>query len=342
MPVPSPSSSSVETQQQFQFESAASKLFHNKIIQRDRGANNDPYASSRAVLTTVQVNDKYTVNNVLTMEAVVSVTFSQVGIYKALKRSPLTGGLEEKVAPNLASLLSNVISEKDLYNVLVTAGISADYSKASNDSNKENQFTMSFESFGGDFNERGMYSLGDTEIVSNGKNSGWAMFWAGIFFTLVFVTSVAVASWMYKVEHGHWPFFPDGIEDLKDTVVLSHDEEDVLEERRIVLANGNGLLGLEGHHPTASKENYPNSAPRRRKRIGAKDTPSSYASSAYSPNSQATSSSRHPLGIRSMTKLNSSFFTPQKPKTRQIALYDVERLTKSDEKSVKSNVTLFD
>lgn len=296
------------------------------------------------MLTTVQVNDKYTVNNVLTMEAVVSVTFSQVGIYKALKRSPLTGGLEEKVAPNLASLLSSVISEKDIYKAFVTAGISTDNSKASNDSN-EDQFTVSFESFGGDFNERGMYTLGDTEIVSNGKNGGWAMFWAGIFFTLVFGTSVGVAGWMYKVEHGHWPFFPDNVEDAKDTVVLSHyDEEDVVEERRIVPVNGNGLLGLKGHHPSAaSRENsHPNSAPRRRKRIGAKDTPSSYDTSAYSPNSQATSSSRHPLGIRSMTKLNSSFYTPQKPKTRQMVLYDVERLTKSDEKSVKSNVTLFD
>ena len=289
------------------------------------------------MLTTVQVNDKYTVNNLLTMEAVVSVTFSQVGIYKALKRSPLTGGLEEKVAPNLASLLSNVVSEEELFTALVTAGIStADYN--------EDELNVSFESFDGDFNERGMYSLGDTEIVSNGKNGGWGMFWAGIFFTLVFGSSAAMGSWLYKAEHGHWPFFPD-MEDSRDIVVHHHDEEDdVMEEMRIVPANG--LLGLKGHHPSAiSKENsHPNSAARRRKRIGAKDSPSSYDASAFSPNSQATPSSRHPpLGIRSMRKLNTSFFTPQKPKSnRQMVLYDVERLTKSDEKSVKSNVVLFD
>mmetsp|Transcript_6269 Transcript_6269/g.9792 ORF Transcript_6269/g.9792 Transcript_6269/m.9792 type:complete len:139 (+) Transcript_6269:2-418(+) len=138
------------------------------------------------------------------------------------------------------------------------------------------------------------------------------------------------------------------MEDSKDDIAVHHldddEEEDVvMEERRIVPANG--LLGLKGHHPSAaSNENsHPNSVPRRRKRIGDKDSPFSCDTSAFSPNSQATSSSRHPLGIRSMTKLNSSFFTPQKPKSsRQMVLYDVERLTKSDEKSVKSNVVLFD
>eukprot|EP00986_Skeletonema_menzelii_P002047 scaffold556_cov144-Skeletonema_menzelii.AAC.16 len=333
MPLPDRSSSSVQTQQQFQFESAASKLFHNKITHRDSGANNDPYASSRAVLTTVQVNDKYTVNNLLTMEAVVSVTFSQVGIYKALKRSPITGGLEEKVAPDLASLLSSVVSDKEIFTALVMSGIStADYSK--------DQLRVSFESFDGDFNERGMYSLGDTEIVSNVKNGGWAMFWAGIFFTLVFSSTIAIGSWMYKDEHGHWPFFPD-IVDSRDMVV-HQDEEDVMED---MIVPASGLLGLKGHHPiAASKENsHPNGSARRRKRIGAKDSPFSCDASAFSPNSQATSSSRHPLGIRSMRKLNTSFFTPQKPKSsRQVVLYDVERLTRSDEKSVKSNVVLFD
>ena len=335
MPKPRASSSSVETQQQFQFESAVSKLFHDKITNRDRGENNDAYASSRAVLTTVQVNDKYAVNNKLTMEAVVSVTFSQVGIYKALKRSPLTGGLEEKVAPDLASLLSKVVSDKEVFNALVMSGIStADYNK--------DQFSVSFESFDGDFNERGMYSKGDTEILSNGKNGGWAMFWAGIFFTLVFGSTVAVGSWMYKEEHGHWPFFPNNMVDSRDIVVHHEEEEDVMEE---MIVPASGLLGLKGHHPgAASKENsHPNSSARRRKRIGAKDSPFSCDTSAFSPNSQATSSSRHPLGIRSMRKLNTSFFTPQKPKSnKQIVLYDVERLTKSDEKSVKSNVVLFD
>lgn len=285
------------------------------------------------MLTTVQVSDKVTDNNLLTMEAVVSVTFSQVGIYKALKRSPLTGGLEEKVAPNLASLLSKVISEEELFTTLVMSGIFPDgYS--------EDELKVSFESFNGDFNERGMYSLGDTEIVSNGKNGGWAMFWAGIFFTLVFGSSIAVGSWVYKAEHGHWPFIPN-TEDSRDSAVHHHDNED--DEEMMVPTNG--LLGLKGHHPSAaSKENsHPNNtATRRRKRIGAKESPSSYDESAFSPNSQASSSSRHPLGIKSMRKLNTSFFTPQKPKSRgQMVLYDVERLTKSDEKSVKSNITLF-
>ena len=334
MPVPEQSSLSLQTQQQFQFESAASKLFHNKITHRDRGEN-DPYASSRAVLTTVQVNDKFTVNDFFTMEAVVSVTFSQVGIYKALKRSPLTGGLEEKVAPNLAYLLSNLVSEQELVSVLELSGV------INEGGIEEDQLQVSFESFDGDFNERGMYSLGDTEIVSNGKNGGWAMFWAGIFFTLVFGSSIAVASWLYKAEHGHWPFFPD-VDDAKDDVVM-HNEENVMEDRIIPAS---GLLGLKGHHPSAaSKENsHPNSAPRRRKRIGAKDSPSSFDTSAFTPSSQATSSSRNPLGIRSMRKLNTSFFTPQKSRSssRQMVLYDVERLTKSDEKSVRSNVALFD
>ncbi len=323
----------VQTQQQFQFESAASKLFHNDITHRESGAN-DPYANSRAVLTTVQVSDKYTVNNLLTMEGVVSVTFSQVGIYKALKRSPLTGGVEEKVAPDLASLLSKVISEEELFTILVLSGIVPE-------GYNEDQLKVSFESYDGDFNARGMYSLGDTEIVSNGKNGGWAMFWAGVFFTLVFGGSTAVVSWLYKFEHGHWPFFPNN-EESRGDIVVHHDEDEEDEDVEMIVPT-NGLLGLKGHHPSAaSKENsHPNSAARRRKRIG--ESPSSYDESAFSPNTQATPSSRHPLGIKSMRKLNTPFFTPQKPtSSRQMVLYDVERLTKSDEKSVKSNKVLFD
>jgi hypothetical protein len=319
---------SVQTQQQFQFESASSKLFHNEITHRERGAN-DPYAGSRAVLTIVQVRDKFTVNDQLRMEGVVSVTFSQVGIYKALKRSPLTGGLEEKVAPDLASLLSEVISEEEIFPILVMSNIVAEgYS--------EDQLTVSFESFDGDINERGLYSFGDTEIISNGKNGGWAMFWSGIFFTIVFGGSIAVASWVYKFEHGHWPFFPN-VEQSRD--IASHNDQDV----QAIVPTNDGLLGLKGHHPiAASKENsHPNSAARRRKRIG--ESPSSYDESAFSPNTQATASSRHPLGIKSMRKLNTSFFTPQKVKSStQMVLYDVERLTRSDEKSVKSNVVLFE
>ena len=322
---------SVNTQNQFQFESASSKLFHNEISNREPGAN-DPYANSRAVQTTVQVNDVESEANILlTMEAVVSMTFSQVGIYKALQRSPLTGGVEEKVAINLASLLSKVISKDELTNTLVMAGIIPD-------GYDEDLLEVTFESFDGDSDERGMYTKGEMQIVSNGKNGGWAMFFSGIFFTLVFGSSIAVGSWVYKTQHGHWPF-PPNIVESKD-IVIHHDED--VESAELVVQN-DGYLGLKGHHPSAaSKENsHPNGAAYRRKRIG--NSTSGADDEAYDDNAtQATFSSKHPLGIKSIRKLNTPFFTPQKPKSRPSLMYDVERLTKSDEKSVKSNAVLFD
>ena len=355
LPISNPSTFTVPTQQQFQFESAASKLFHNEITHRDRGELNDPYANARAVLTTVQLNDvesgvttkttdaAFTMKNLLTMEAVVSVTFSQVGIYKALKRSPLTGGLEEKVAPNLASLLSRVISSEELFSTLVMSGIIPP-----DDGYIEEVLEVSFEKFDGDFDERGMYTMGDIEIVSNGK-SGFAMFMAGMFFTLVLGSSIAVGSWAYKSEHGHWPFFPNleggpfpfpNSQESRDIVV--HSGEDDEGDAEMMLPPQGGYLGLKGHHPisSASKENsHPNGM---RKRITHSDESDfSPNKSDFSPNTQVSASSKHPLGIKSMRKLNASFFTPQKPKT-SLVLYDVERLTKSDEKSVKSNVVLFE
>jgi hypothetical protein len=363
IPLSDPKTFTIPTQQQFQFESALSKLFHNEITHRERGAN-DPYANSRAVLTTVQLSevgsdevtttgaDTFMMNNLLNVEAVVSVVFSQVGMYKAVKRSPLTGGLEEKVAPNLASLLSEVISTDELLSTLIISGIIPE-----NDGYSEELLKASFESFNGAFDERGMYTTGDMDIVSNSQG-GWAMFWAGMFFTLVLGSAVGVGSWAYKSEHGHWPFFPNNIEgsfigESRDIVVHTGGDD----EEMMMMTDESptkGYLGLKGHHPiisSASKENsHPNGAYRRR-RIGNTHSPGSSTNDdtmSYnyendsSPNTQVSASSKHPLGIRSMRKLNAPFFTPQKPKTKHMVLYDVERLTKSDEKSVKSNVTLFE
>lgn len=355
IPLSDPTTFTIPTQQQFQFESALSKLFHNELTHRERGAN-DPYANSRAVLTTVQLSevgsdevtgaDTFKMNNLLNMEAVVSVTFSQVGMYKAVKRSPLTGGLEEKVAPNLASLLSQVVSTDELLSTLIMSGIIPE-----NDGYSEELLKVSFESFNGAFDERGMYTTGDMDIVSSSQG-GWAMFWAGMFFTLVLGSAVAVGSWAYKSEHGHWPFFPNNLEgsfigESREIVVHTGGDEEMM--TMTDESPNKGYLGLKGHHPiisSASKENsHPNGAYRRR-RIGTIHSPDSSTNddtmSFNSPNTQASGSSKHPLGIRSMRKLNAPFFTPQKPKTKHMVLYDVERLTKTDEKSVKSNVTLFE
>merc|ERR1711862_80751 len=105
-------------------------------------------------------------------------------------------------------------------------------------------------------------------------------------------------------------------------------------------------LGLVGQHSQAEKENQNNNirmTHRRRKKHSSNSgsTDESSATNMISPTNSQTKSqvtgmtraTKRPLGITSMSKLNSpnsiSFLTPQKEKSDKLVLYDAERMTRT-------------
>mmetsp|Transcript_11706 Transcript_11706/g.21646 ORF Transcript_11706/g.21646 Transcript_11706/m.21646 type:complete len:368 (-) Transcript_11706:54-1157(-) len=320
------------TNQHFQFESATSKLFHTELSIHASGEDEN----SHVVVTSVHVermgnDDAATANlnydgdattaTTVTLESVVSVTFSDVGLYKAVKRSPIAGGWEDKTAPDVATILTKTVSSSDLLNVLIAADLITD------DATVE----LSFAEFDGSPDERGVTTT-PTEIVSKHINDGWPMFFAGVMITLLFVSIASVVFWLFKKESGHWPFTKNSADDGSCNSV--HYEGDIDLE---VTTTASGVLGLKGHHP--NNENiHPNKA-YRRKRRGVSSSSKTHSTTDVStvwelgsPKTQKSGgmsvSSKHPLGITSMRKLD-TFLTPQKPKSDRVQIYDIERLTRT-------------
>ena len=204
--------------EQFIFESSMSKLFHTKLSTYYADSRDIDFSRSRVVATSVHIERMLptSTSNVINEEdndaaatttekkntptsayvllkSVVSVTFSDVGLYKALKAAPITGGLEAKLAPDVASHLTEIISSADLMRVLIDEELIA-----SNDNSTE--IELSFVKFDGSLDERGMTAT-ETEILSSGKNNdGWPMFFAGMMFAFLMVSIATVAAWIYKKE----------------------------------------------------------------------------------------------------------------------------------------------
>jgi hypothetical protein len=350
--------------EQFIFESSMSKLFHTKLSKYYADSRDIDFSRSRVVATSVHIEhmmpttSKVT-NNATTTEkkntptsayvlfkSVVSVTFSDVGLYKALKAAPITGGLEAKLAPDVASHLTEIISSADLMRVLIDEELIA-----SNDNSTE--IELSFVKFDGSLDERGMTAT-ETEILSSGKNNdGWPMFFAGMMFAFLMVSIATVAAWVYKKE---FPFvFAGGNtcdveeEDAAACKSVHYKEGDADD----VATTASGILGTKGMHPRATtfEENdenaHPNngggSAYRRRKRYGNSSSSSQTEDdtevgsprddagccSPRTPLGAAMSSRRFPLGITSMRRLD-SIRTPQKVDgDRRPSMYDIDRLTRS-------------
>jgi len=355
----------LSTYEQFKFESSMSKLFHNKLTGYYAASRDIDFARSRVVSTSVHVErmllttskltnetdaattttTKETTNTTssLSLKSIVSVTFSDVGMYRALKVAPITGGLETKVAPDVASHLTEIIASIDVLNVLTDEQLIA---------NNENstEIDVSFAKFDGKADERGMIAT-ETEILSSGKNNGgWPMFWAGMMFAFLIVSIVTVAAWIYKKE---FPFVLSG-----STGKSGNEEADACKSVHYKQGDGDevattasGILGLKGMHPRATfEENDENSHPnngggsayRRKKRYGF-SSPSSRTEgdtedgsvrddaacfSPRTPSGATTSTRRFPLGITSMRRLD-SIRTPQKLESDCRPMYDLDRLTRS-------------
>lgn len=354
----------LSTYEQFKFESSMSKLFHNKLSGYYAASRDIDFARSRVVSTSVHVERMLTTSKVtnetdavatttkqntntrssLSFKSIVSVTFSDVGMYKALKVAPITGGLETKVAPDVASHLTEIIASIDVLNVLTDEQLIAN-----NDNSTE--IDVSFAKFDGKADERGMIAT-ETEILSSGKNNGgWPMFWAGMMFAFLIVSIVTVAAWIYKKE---FPFV------LSGTGKSGNNEEEAGACKSVhykqgdgdeVATTASGILGLKGMHPRATfEENDENSHPnngggsayRRKKRHGS-FSPSSQTEgdtedgsvrddtvcfSPRTPSGATTSTRRFPLGITSMRRLD-SIRTPQKLENDRRPMYDLDRLTRS-------------
>ena len=253
----------------------------------------------------------------LTLDSIVSVTFSEVGLAGAIiTTNPGESGGD---VSNLASTLTKAVSSEDVMKALMNEGLVTDDTEL---------LTLSFSQFDGTSEERGIFST-ETEIVTKRKNDGWPMFFAGVMLSVLLVSIWLVGSWIYQKEQldkspssekqsSCRSVYYDGDVDLEDATTAS------------------GVLGLKGHHPVATQDEnaHPNRMNRRKRRGGSSShktgaTDDSSQCDAFSPMSQrtaASASSKQPLGITSMRKL-STFLTPQKPKSNRVNVYDIERLT---------------
>ena len=323
------------TYQHFQFESATSRLFHEALTNYVGGEDSGS-AKSRVVVTSVHVERMKTTNvddtdeadsgAALSLESVVSATFSDVGLYQAVKV-----GLNDDTSsePNLAAILTGTVSSSDVMKALIANELVAEDAKATE---------FSFTEFEGAIDERGVYAT-ETDIVSKSVNDGWPMFFAGVMMTLLVVSIVSVAHWIrnknksISSSHASTIAEKNNADDARGCKSVHYVGDVDLE----VATTASGVLGLKGHHPQA--ENDENAHPNRmmsyrgkRRGLQSSSGQTSSTSSEYlspgSPRTQKSASSKHPLGITSMRKLE-SFKTPPKPKSDRLALYDVERLTRT-------------
>lgn len=322
------------THEHFLFESVTSKLIHTELSNVE-----DVFGGSANVVTTSvhvermrnhedRLGDaaeaEASAPSALELESVVSVTSSDVGIHQALERSPIAEGMEDE--SGIASILTEKVSPSTLLKVLVEAELVPDDARV---------LELSFAEFDGSVNERGIATT-ETDIVSKQINDGWPMFMAGVMITLVVVSIVGVVYYIVKKESGEWPFLDNNKDDGSSNSVHYRGDVDIED----AATTASGVLGLKGHHPQAGRvdtENaHPNERAYRRSRRGLSSSSStktgstSYASTAQdTARSGATrASSKHPLGIASMKKLE-SFLTPQKQKSDAMVMYDVERLTRT-------------
>lgn len=258
---------------------------------------------------------------IMSVDSVVSVTFSEIGLSGALIR-----GIEEE-EHDVEKILSETVSNVDMMNLLLDNGLADATSIAD----------MSFAPFTGSVNERGVYTT-DTDLVSKKKNSSWPMFFAGVMITLILCGITAMGLYTYLNEKGTW-------------MKRQKSNKSVVAEGDVDVENAttaSGVLGLKGHHPEAEdKENaHPNQARRMRKGQGAilntltMDTDDitdfeevQLTPSSLTPQSCVSAASRFPLGITSMRKLN-SFKTPQRPKSDKVVMYDVNRFNDSPDSQI--------
>ncbi|EJK71153.1 hypothetical protein THAOC_07429 [Thalassiosira oceanica] len=302
----------------FKFEYTSSKFFHDELTRRTGDLDR-----SHVISTAVHIEDVEKVNGAdlelkpaLVFKAVITSTLSDVGLYKAVTRSPLTGGWQDKGAagPDLAPILQKV-SSAILLDELVAAGL-VQHGAA---------LDLTFQAYSGSLNERGVAAT-VTEILSEQK-SGWLMFAAGFFFSCLLLTIVTACGYIYLRDSGKlssWFGNDDGAGSV-------HYKGDVDVENA---TTASGILGLIGHHPLADISN--SGMHRRRKKFSSQgSTDDSSASGTLSPtNSQLTNGTskrkKNPLGITSMSVLNStSFRTPQKVSSGKLVVYNAERMSRT-------------
>ena len=268
----------------------------------------------------------------LILESVVSTTFSDMGLHNALERSSsMDGNTSASGGPDVASMLTKSISTSDILRVLIGAELATDETTV---------LTLSFTDFGGSINERGVTATETSIETTTSQNDGWPMFYAGAMITLVFVSIIGVGYYVYKKEFASEKDASSSVSDGGDND-KSHDNNNNsvhysgdLDLEVATTAASPGVLGLKGHHPQAAilDENaHPNNsrAYHRRNRRGLSSSSQTDNSTAFSSDQTAmTSTSKHPLGIRSMGKVE-SFLTPQKSKSDRMTVYDIERLTRT-------------
>eukprot|EP00804_Cyclotella_cryptica_P020721 CCRYP_003524-RA/>CCRYP_003524-RA protein AED:0.03 eAED:-0.03 QI:0/-1/0/1/-1/1/1/0/352 len=297
----------------FQFESATSKLFHENVS--DYHGNG---VDAHAVVTGVHVErvKREPMENsgdyAMIIDSVVSMTFSEVGLSGALVR-----GMDDGETLDISSVLSSAVTADEVMSVLQEHGLADDATSI---------VDLSFSPYQGSINQLGVYFT-DTDLVSKRRNSGWPMFFAGVMIALLLCGIMAIALWLYLNENGTW------IKRQNSTKSVHYEGDVDVEEA----TTASGVLGLKGHHPQAEvdKENdRPNRRNRRPKKsasLGSKsswtvDTDDVGTLTPMSQQSVVSASSRHPLGITSMRKLN-TFLTPQKPKSDRVVLYDIDRFS---------------
>lgn len=320
--------------EQFRFESAMSKLFHQELSSysgnknpvvvtsvhvekmRNRQERDDGGVTARPLKKKDEVTGRGGDDETaaLTLRSVVSVTTSDVGLHNAL-----TTGIEEDddTQPTVASILSKTVSSNEIIDALKAEDLVDDTAEV---------LEFSFTEHEG---KTGVAST-ETNLVTKNMNDGWPMFWAGALITCLLIGIGAVYSHHYKKEYGHWPCMKGNNAD-EDDLNSVHFEGDIdIEEQ----TTASGVLGLKGFHPHANdEENYnPNSGMYQRKSSSRGLSISGDVSkSLASPKTQRSgTSSKYPVGIRSLKKL-ASFSTPQKVSsgTDIVPLYNIERLTRT-------------
>ena len=286
----------------FRFESITSKLFYTGLS-ADAGSDAD-HAVPHVIVVSVHVehmtHDEYAptanVNDGvgLSLKSVVSVTFSDVGLYNALEVAPVDGGLEVNTAPDVASLLTKRVSHSEILKVMIAEELVAKDTRV---------LSLSFTEFDGSSNVRGVTAT-ETDIISRKKDDGLLMFFAGVMMTFLLLGIATVSAWVYKKEVSSW--------DDHDSCKIVHFKGDANLE---VASTASGILGGKGHHPQAENDEnaHPNSLAYRRK------SPMSRKSGAVS-----ASSKQHRLGITKME----SVLTPQKSinLNDRTPMYNIERL----------------
>lgn len=309
----------------FRFESATSKLFHAELS-ADAGSN-AVHAMPDVILASVHVERMMNTKSSsaaklndgmgLTLKSVVSVTFSDVGLYNSLEVVPIDGGLEVNTAPDVASLLTQSVSSGDILKVLTAEGLVAIDTTV---------LDLSFTEFDSSSSKRGVTAT-ETDIVSSDVNDGWPMFFAGVMITLLLLGIATVGAWVYNKE------FPSskktGDDDSCNSVHFKGDVnlDDVLE----VATSASGILGGKGHHPKAENDEnaHPNSSAYRRNRrvFFSSSHPDMDADASADIFPVSPSPSKHPLGITKLEKV----LTPRRPKKHndRTPMYDIEKLSRA-------------